>query len=265
MSPPDPSTNYIEALERRHVNTGLWFLQSSEYTSWKTERSSFLWLRGNAGCGKTILSSAIIEDLKKDQTPTKDILFFYFTFTDSNKQSLQDAVRSLAMQLCRNREGARKCLDSLFSECGRGAEQPTLTSLKSTFREMLKVAGDVYMVIDALDESGNHRLDLLAWIRDDLLRDGLDNVHVLVTSRSEKDIQSAIESEARTKVVSLGSDRINKDIATYIRAQVEESPQLERWRRRPDVQNEIADALQKKADGVYDPYQCFTQFYADRI
>ena len=65
LSPPDPSTNYNRALQQRQEGTGLWFLQSPMYIQWKTQQNSALWLYGIPGCGKTILSSTIIEDLEK--------------------------------------------------------------------------------------------------------------------------------------------------------------------------------------------------------
>ena len=69
LSPPNPSTNYNRALQQRQEGTGLWFLQSHVYTQWKIQRNSTLWLYGIPGCGKTILSSTIIEDLEKTFPP----------------------------------------------------------------------------------------------------------------------------------------------------------------------------------------------------
>ena len=64
LSPTHPSTNYNKALRQRQEGTGLWFLQNSVYVQWKTQQNSRLWIYGIPGCGKTILSSTIIEDLK---------------------------------------------------------------------------------------------------------------------------------------------------------------------------------------------------------
>lgn len=41
-----------------------WFLQEPHYQSWKGEqKSSFLWLSGRSGCGKSVLASFLIEEL----------------------------------------------------------------------------------------------------------------------------------------------------------------------------------------------------------
>lgn len=44
---PDPSTNYHAALEKRHLETGLWLLNSQRFNEWKTSTSSLMWLHGN--------------------------------------------------------------------------------------------------------------------------------------------------------------------------------------------------------------------------
>ncbi|THX46709.1 Pfs, NACHT and ankyrin domain protein [Aureobasidium pullulans] len=62
LSAPDPSIDYHEALEKRHDGTGLWFLESDVFLDWKTRPHSFLWLCGIPGCGKTVLSSSLIQD-----------------------------------------------------------------------------------------------------------------------------------------------------------------------------------------------------------
>jgi hypothetical protein len=43
------------------------------------------------GCGKTILSSTIVEDLEKT-LPLPTLLYFYFDFSDVYKQTLDNMV-----------------------------------------------------------------------------------------------------------------------------------------------------------------------------
>ena len=61
LSAPDPSSNYNKALKARYANTGDWFLKSDTFRIWLLESGSLLWLYGIPGCGKTILSSTIIQ------------------------------------------------------------------------------------------------------------------------------------------------------------------------------------------------------------
>lgn len=119
LSPPDPSINHSNALNIRHLGTGKWFLGHPAYSNWKSNHASFLWLHGIPGCGKTILSSTIIEDLS-----SRYPLYFYFDFSDTRKQNFDMMLRSLIIQLYRNHEGARSYLDSLYSSSRRGGQQP---------------------------------------------------------------------------------------------------------------------------------------------
>jgi hypothetical protein len=151
LSPLDPSTNYIKALEQRHEGTGRWFLQSASFMKWKTRRNSILWLHGIPRYGKTILSSTIIENLKTS-LPSKAVLYFYFDFTDNNKQTHDSMVRSLISQLYYKSDKTSKLLESLFSSCEDGHQQPTSELLYKVLLQMVEQVEEVWIVLDALNE-----------------------------------------------------------------------------------------------------------------
>lgn len=49
-----------------------WFLQEPYYQSWKEEqKSSFLWLSGPQGCGKSVLASFLIKELGGEESQKK--------------------------------------------------------------------------------------------------------------------------------------------------------------------------------------------------
>ncbi|KAK1971909.1 ankyrin [Colletotrichum sublineola] len=66
--PPDPSTNANHARKLRHEGTGMWLLEHPVFQSWCTGSRRYSWLHGLAGCGKTILSTTVLDHLtsKKD-------------------------------------------------------------------------------------------------------------------------------------------------------------------------------------------------------
>ncbi|EMD32871.1 hypothetical protein CERSUDRAFT_68306 [Gelatoporia subvermispora B] len=53
LSPPDPSTNHVNALNSHHEGTATWFTEGEVMQDWKSEGS--LWIQGKPGSGKTIL------------------------------------------------------------------------------------------------------------------------------------------------------------------------------------------------------------------
>jgi predicted ATPase len=65
LSAPDSSTNYHKAHKQRQAKTGRWLLESAKFAEWEESAASRLWLYGIAGCGKTILSSTVIEHLRQ--------------------------------------------------------------------------------------------------------------------------------------------------------------------------------------------------------
>ncbi|KAK4159781.1 putative nacht and ankyrin domain protein [Cladorrhinum sp. PSN259] len=195
---PDPSRNFNNAQALHHENTSQWFLNSEAYLKWKEAylkgAKGSLWLNGIPGCGKTTISSSIIADLEQSAAFSPSLIYFYFDFNDVEQQSFENALRSLVAQLYDKRTEARAEVDILYSSCGDGARQPSITELRKVFLMMLQQVGETWIVLDALDEcfTDSLRDGLLPWI-EDLRKSDLD-IHVLVTSRPETDIKPAIEN-----------------------------------------------------------------------
>lgn len=256
LSPADPSVNQQRAREGRQSGSGEWFLQDTLFSAWRTEPASFLWLNGIPGCGKTVLISAIIDHLQQveaDQGTSQTLLYFYFDFTDSHKQSLYEAIQSLISQLYYKQPRSQKHLDMLWSSCQEGKQQPSTGALSSTLEKMLQDAREVCIVLDALDECESRNravaLGLRSWLKS-LRR---ENIHLLVTSRPEDDIRSAIESLAvEDEIIRLESNLISGDIYSFIHEQVTQGSDFRRWRDRLEIQQEIESTLREKSNGMYD-------------
>ncbi|KAF3925411.1 Ankyrin-1 [Arthrobotrys entomopaga] len=252
LSPPDPSINHTKALQQRHENSGAWLLERDEFLRWRTQQNSFLWLYGIPGCGKTIMSSTVIQSLANDPAYTP-LLYFYFDFADYGKQTLEHMLRSLISQLYYKSESASQHLDTLHSHCENGRQQPTLQSLSETFLIMMEQAQEVWLVVDALDECSSRKapssMGLISWLSG-ILKSAERNVHLLVTSRPESDIKSGIMDFARTENIISINDNITDDIGAYVRARVRNGKGFQRWRSMPEVQDEIEKSLMEKADGI---------------
>ncbi|PCD28405.1 hypothetical protein FGRA07_03544 [Fusarium graminearum] len=89
LSPSDFTTNANLARQRRHPGTGTWLLESSAFQEWKLGSRQHLWLYGLAGCGKTVLSGTILDHLR-ESAAHHTVLAFFFDFTDTKKQRLED-------------------------------------------------------------------------------------------------------------------------------------------------------------------------------
>ncbi|KAK2052294.1 hypothetical protein LY76DRAFT_472246, partial [Colletotrichum caudatum] len=258
LSPPDQSSNYNTAFRQRHEGTGQWFLESEDYSKWKKSPKSSLWLHGIPGCGKTVLSSIVIKDLSNTESCSGRLLYFYFDFNDGSKQSLEKAIRSLIAQLYSDGQDARTHLDALYFSCKKALRQPGTDSLISTFEAMVQQIGEVWIVLDALDEcrtrKGSRNEGLLHWIAS-VLRSPQVNIHLLVTSRPEHDIKSALEGCIDSQVP-LQSGLVTEDIRVYVHETVRQHKGFERWQGKEEILDEIESHLMEKANGMFRWVSC---------
>ena len=214
-----------------------------------TAPGSLLWLHGIPGCGKTVLSSTIIENVL-GQTHTKPdsaVLYFYFDFNDAEKQQSEKMIRSLICQL--SMYCADSVLHNLYSSCSNGRRQPSGEVLLNTLHQMMTSLRDIYVILDALDECAE-RSQLLTDLEEVLSwKDA--NLHMLNTSRRELDIEEALTpmSDRRNRIAIQGA-RVDADIGTYIHKRLQIDRKFKRWQKHPNVQTEIEDTLTRKADGM---------------
>jgi hypothetical protein len=247
LSPCDPSSNYANALATKHKGSGEWLLHTHAYQRWKENSDpdhKILWLHGKMGCGKTVLSSTVIEDMKRpSDNSAVPLLYFYFDFRDPEKQLFVGIVRCFIWQLSYQSAIAQHSLKKLYEDCKGGAEQPTLDQLVSTLQDALLLSGRVHIVLDAMDECST-RPDLLAWIS--MVQLEMPEVSLLATSRAEPEIK--IKMDPLSAALSLENGFAEEDIAKYIEHTVRSKGSFGRWQQRPGVQEEIISTLVKKAD-----------------
>lgn len=104
LNAPDATVDYNRACKASHPGTGLWFINSAAYSDWLRDPSSFLWLNGFAGCGKTVLCSTIIRHTFQHQQSSQNIglAFFFFSFSDKRKQDGSAMLKAAVQQLCKS-------------------------------------------------------------------------------------------------------------------------------------------------------------------
>ncbi|KAJ0138991.1 hypothetical protein HZ326_18041 [Fusarium oxysporum f. sp. albedinis] len=232
------------ARERRHPGTGTWLLNSPAFQEWKLGSRHHLWLYGLAGCGKTILSTTILDHLLQINTHTT--LAFFFDFNDPRKQKLEDLLRSLAIQIYHSGNEATRRLDSLFTSHDDGRGQPDTNALSACVDTMIQTSGKVFIIIDALDEC-TAREDLLQWLKHLASR----KAQLIVTGRPEADFQREIPRlfDERNRVL-LDKKAVNADIHSYVNATLEQKPDFVDKKLSQGILNEIRDKIGDGADGM---------------
>lgn len=116
--------------------------------------------------------------------------YSYFEFDDREKQRCDTMLRSLIAQLSLQGREAHKPLDKLYSDCGRGAPEPSSPMLLNTLRNTVKSFTDVFISLDGLDECKES--DDLATNIGEMAGWDIVGLHTLVTSWQEKDIEELL-------------------------------------------------------------------------
>ena len=139
-------------------------------------------------------SSSVIKSLEDEHNPNPEtaLAYFYFTFREERKQSVDEMLRSLIKQLCVRRPDT-DTLKTLVEDQEKG-HHPDTGVLQKTLVSAIRGFTRVYIVLDALDEcpSKNGDRDRLLTSLKWLYHAGCDTLHMLYTSRNEEDIKQKL-------------------------------------------------------------------------
>lgn len=181
LNPPDPSTNANHARALRHKGTGMWLLENSVFRSWYLGSHRHTWLHGLAGCGKTVLSTTVLDHLENGTT----VLSSTFSLT-------LVTPKSRPMKACCGR------LRSSFTKSGLTLQFILMHHFKDTrmakTNPRQRLSGLSFITClgyrrespSFLDESTS-RDDIVKWIEDIASKPELAHSQVLYTSRPESE------------------------------------------------------------------------------
>lgn len=250
LSPPDPTLNYQRALKLRQADTGLWFVDGEKFQNWMKDPSSRLWLHGIPGCGKTILSSTIIERVIQDcaDDSGKAVAYFYFDFRDYQKQLAAPMLKSLILQIAGQLKGRSIALRNLHTSYPDEKRQPSLEALLQTLHDILLSIPETYIILDALDECSEHE-DLFEILRTIANWQYL-RMHIILTSRYDRDIEDSVhEFTDPIDIVKFERHKVDEDIRAYVIQRMQDDKGLRKWND-PELREEIEIALMNGAQGM---------------
>ncbi len=152
------TSNYIEdknRIEQRVPGTCNWFLKHPKYLDWYQQTiSSLLYVSADPGCGKTVLSRALIDDgLLSPDIRTPSICYFFFKDDDISRQSGAIALCAILHQLFIQKPALLKY--AMFDFQNHGTRLQTMFNILWDILEKSvadEEAGEVICVFDALDE-----------------------------------------------------------------------------------------------------------------
>lgn len=186
--------------------------------------------------------------------PDSIVLFFYFSFSDSQKQKYSKYLTSLIAQFCHSRRRIPQRLQELYNRyqpLGAPVEE-----LDECLNCLIGEATNTYLVVDALDEcrQENETIDwddMLEWFNN-LPSSHIRGLHTLVTSRKEAELEHLFQSGSHLSVhwpsLSITKRKNSKDVWTYVTRQIENDWRLERLD--DTIKDEIKSTLVNGADGM---------------
>ncbi|RDH35932.1 ankyrin repeat-containing domain protein [Aspergillus welwitschiae] len=230
----DPFTLYHSRESRRYPGTCQWFLKNQEYLRWRSA-GSLLWVKGEVGCGKSFLCSAVIEHLQTYFAAQSDnmLLHFFFSFADAHRPNPLLCLSSLLRQMCLN-ERVLHIVEELYERFNgyTGSRAPGYHDIELAMDSAiacLEGCKEIYIVFDALDELPNdpdeyQRSHILNWIRATSTR--YRHVHILFTSRSNsssRDVEDFAITIPSIRIVTIDAMSNRHDMFLYLEAQFKES------------------------------------------
>ncbi|KAM0520629.1 hypothetical protein ACHAPE_003026 [Trichoderma viride] len=225
-----------------------WIFQMEEYqafTDWSNTDTApplcrLLWIKGNAGTGKTMLLMSIIRELlNQSATLTPKVSYFFCQGTVKSLNTATATLRCLIWLLLVQQPHLMSHLKSKHDNAGASLFEGdgAYISLNSVFESILKDTelSPVYLVVDALDECEQGLGDLKRLIFTSLKIS--DKVKWLVSSRPTVDLRSP---ETEGSLVELDSQKLQNPVNTFI------DHKLSVLKARPGYTDEILEQLKKE-------------------
>ena len=197
--------------------------------------------------------SYIIDTLRNTYHSTP-VLFFYCSYKEEERRTADSISRALLKQLFSREKSLEPSLMEIFQkekESGHPSTSLGFPQTKKYFEAAMSGCGDLFIVVDALDECGTTERDEITAFLGSLLGMGeADRVKILITSRPEDDLALAFESQSSYRI---DVDDTTKDIEPFVASRVRDlvrSKKLLRGNVPPDLQEKIIATLNRKADGM---------------
>ena len=196
---------------------------------------------------KNYVPSSWIIDILPKPTQSLGVAYFFFDGRDGQAelQVHSKLIRSLINQLTVPLHGGiPENLKELHRvECQEGVYQPSDEQLQDILHHILDGLSDVYIVIDALDECTD-RQKTLPWVKKLVTQKVGKRLHIVVTSRPERDIEEVFGALDEHSV-NVSETTANEDIVKYLKEQM--GRQFQKFDK--ITRNTIEDRLRKHAEG----------------
>lgn len=247
--------------ERVH-GTCEWFLGHEKFGSWlNVKNSSFLWVSGDPGCGKSVLASFHVNKLRRQKYQSVlpgTVCHFFFKDSNVEQRSAQHALSALAHQIL-SAECSRVFLDTSVQKVKKNGrtfarEFGNLSNLWNILvgAATNRLGGNCICILDGLDkcEDSGALIEHLVHFYSERKRQDKAFLKIIITSRPYNSIQSRFRklSGIRLKLED-ESNAIRNGIELVVKAKMAEIGGA--YKLCETIQQRLVEQLVKNSDGSY--------------
>jgi len=234
-----------------------WLQQQQKYTQWKTESGPrLLWMTSDAGCGKSVLVSYLIDQLHNERDVGSAVCYFFFSDTDGERNDSSSMMRCMLHQIFTAQPHLFKHATVELRSKGPRVTEKFSTMWKiflATIRD--PECRQIYCVVDALDECEYHSRHQIIKALCELFSNEPSGgegarLRMFVTTRPLEYLTSGpYGSQSAILSVEEVMESINNDISLVVRARIDSLTQRRRLSK--DVQIRLVQQLCKGADQTF--------------
>ncbi|KAF5544724.1 ankyrin protein [Fusarium mexicanum] len=185
ISDEDFGNYQLDERSKQAPGTCQWFLDSPEYQAWTQQKGQVLFCPGIAGAGKTVLASAIIENLhSRFETDSSTVtVHIYCRYNRVDRQSFNKLRASVLRQLCERLSPLPDGIMQLYSQYRPRRMGAPPERIETELESLSDPFSRIFMVVDALDEWATENGDLYSLPAELLRLQKRLAINLLVTSR----------------------------------------------------------------------------------
>ena len=256
LSHPDDDLRRIEATKGGLLNDSFrWVLDNAEFRKWHNDsQNQLLWIKGDAGKGKTMLMIGLVKELSLEikPQPSHSMAFFICQATDPKLNKASSILRGLIYMLIRRQPH----LISYFRE--RYTLEPRLLENGKTFHALATIFENMvqdphlamtYLLVDAVDECETGLHDLLKLIAKTKAMSAA-RLKWIVSSRNRDDIEQELDygDEGSKLSLELNSNHVSNAVAVYVDHRIS---RLKALKRNGAALQQVKKHLIRKSDGTF--------------
>ncbi|KAI4165360.1 MAG: hypothetical protein LQ342_001228 [Letrouitia transgressa] len=235
-----------------------WVFRHPTYEGWlENENPCVLWITGRLGCGKSTLSTSIVEALRGKEL----VCYHFFGPEDPRQQTAHAFIRGFLHQIISSSKDLLECFSDKYGARG----EPLLDDLEelwavcSSCLRILEQHNTIILVLDGLEKCVEKELKAVLRYLSDIIGLVTCQIKVIVTSNAHVLIRDSLGYIAKKKdrmifqTIDHDDDQVlelvEHAVHRYIDLTIAELPALSKWTQ--EQHEQLGSILKDRADGTY--------------